>query len=299
MIQLLASAEAENAAEAVGEELDQVKEQAGVFMQYLQDSVPSLISFGLKLVGTLLILFIGMKIIKIVRRLVKKSFERAGVDRGVVQFLDSLLKYVLYIVLIMIIVGRYGVASSSIVAVVGSAGLAIGMALQGSLSNLAGGVIILMVKPFVVGDYIIAGEEGTVKEIGLVYTTLLSVDNKRIMIPNGNLANGNIVNVTAMQKRRIDFTVGIGYNSDLKLAKETMSELLQACEKRLQDEDAVVFVDELGDSAVVIGGRVWVAAEDYWTAKWELTEKIKLAYDEKGIEIPFNQLDVHVIPAEG
>lgn len=294
MLQLIASADAENAAEVVSEELDQVKEQANVFVKYVQDSVPGLISFGLKLAGTILILFIGLKIIKVLRSIVRKSFERAGVDRGVIQFLDSLLKYMLYVVLVMIIVGRYGVASSSIVAVVGSAGLAIGMALQGSLSNLAGGVIILVVKPFMVGDYIIATEEGTVTEIGLVYTTLLTADNKKVLIPNGNLANGNIVNVTAMDKRRIDFSIGISYTSDLKLAKDIMYELLQSNEKRLSQEDAVVYVEELGDSAVVIGGRLWVAAGDYWDVRWELTEKLKLAYDENGVEMPYNQLDVHV-----
>lgn len=294
MLQLTATAGAQDAADIVGNELEQVREQANVFVQYLQDSVPAIIAFCLKLAGTLLILFIGIKVIKLVRRLVRKSFEKAGVDQGVIQFLDSLLKYLLYIVLAMIIVGRYGVASSSIVAVVGSAGLAIGMALQGSLSNLAGGVIILVVKPFVVGDYIIAAEEGTVTEIGLVYTTLLTADNKKILIPNGGLANGNIVNVTAMPKRRIDFKIGIGYSSDLKLAKDIMYDLLDKHEKRLKDEEAVVFVDELGDSAVSIGGRLWVAAEDYWGVRWELTEKLKIAYDEHGIEMPFNQLDVHV-----
>lgn len=277
------------------DDIEQIKEDANIFVQYIKDSIPSLIGFGIKLLGTLIILFIGLKVIKLVRRIMRSSFERAGVDRGVIQFLDSLVKYLLYLVLIMVIVSRFGVASSSIVAVVGSAGLAIGMALQGSLANLAGGVIILVIKPFHVGDYIIAGEEGTVQEIGLIYTTLLSADNKQVMIPNGTLANGNIINVTALPKRRADFKVGIGYSADLKLAKDIMYELLQNYEKRIPEEDAVVFVDELGDSAVVIGGRVWIPAEEYWGTKWELTEKIKLAYDEHGIEIPFNQLDVHMV----
>lgn len=277
------------------DDIEQIKEDANVFVQYIKDSIPSLIGFGIKLLGTLIILFIGLKVIKLVRRIMRSSFERAGVDRGVIQFLDSLVKYLLYLVLIMVIVSRFGVASSSIVAVVGSAGLAIGMALQGSLANLAGGVIILVIKPFHVGDYIIAGEEGTVQEIGLIYTTLLSADNKQVMIPNGTLANGNIINVTALPKRRADFKVGIGYSADLKLAKDIMYELLQNYEKRIPEEDAVVFVDELGDSAVVIGGRVWIPAEEYWGTKWELTEKIKLAYDEHEIEIPFNQLDVHMV----
>lgn len=284
-----------DASGVVEDNIEQVKEDANVLVQYAKDSVPALISFGIKLIGTILILIIGMKLIKLIRRIVRRSFERAGVEKGVIQFLDSLIKYLLYIVLFMIIVGRYGVASSSIVAVVGSAGLAIGMALQGSLSNLAGGVIILMVKPFQVGDYIIAGEEGTVKEIGLVYTTLLSSDNKKVLIPNGTLANGEIVNVTAMQKRCVVFSVGISYSADLKRAKAVMYDLLQGCTKRVKEDEALVYVEELGDSAVVIGGKVWVPTEEYWNVKRELTESLKLAYDANGIELPFHQLDVHVI----
>lgn len=286
-----------DAIESAAKEIENVKEDANVLMKYLQDSVPSLISFGVNLLVSFLIIFAGLKLIKLVRRLIRHSLERAEVEKGVQQFIDSLVKYMLYIFLIIIIVGRFGVQSSSIIAVVGSAGLAVGLALQGSLANLAGGVIILLVKPFRVGDYIIAGEEGTVKEIELFYTKLLTVDNKQIMIPNGTLANGNIVNVTAQQKRRVDFSVGIGYTSDLRIAKEIMYELLENCSERLPEEEAVVFVSELADSAVIIGGRVWVAAEDYWNVKWALTEKIKLAFDEKGIEIPFQQVDVHITSA--
>ncbi len=290
-----ADSKAAEVVETATEEIVEVKEQANVFMEYLENSVPALISLGINIIVSLIIIFIGMKLIKLARRFVAHSLEKAAVEKGVQQFIDSLVKSVLYIFLIIIIVGRFGVESSSIIAVVGSAGLAIGLALQGSLANLAGGVIILLVKPFRVGDYIIAGEEGTVKEIQLFYTRLLTVDNKQIMIPNGTLANGNIVNVTAQNKRRVDFSIGIGYQSDLKLAKEVMYELLQNCKERLPEENAVVFVDALGDSAVMLGGRVWVGADSYWDVKWELTEKIKLAFDEKGIAIPYNQLDVHVV----
>lgn len=281
--------------ETATEEIAEVKERANVFVEYLENSVPALISFGINIVVSLIIIFIGLKLIKFVRKLIGRSLEKAAVEKGVQQFIDSFVKYVLYVFLIVIIVGRFGVESSSIMAVIGSAGLAVGLALQGSLSNLAGGVIILLVKPFRVGDYIIAGEEGTVKEIQIFYTKLLTVDNKQIMIPNGTLANSNIVNVTAQDKRRVDLSVGIGYGSDLKLAKEIMFDLLQNCKERLQEEEAVVFVDSLGDSAVMLGGRVWVGADSYWDVKWELTEAIKLAFDEKGIEIPYNQLDVHVV----
>lgn len=293
MFQMLAAEN--NVVETAAREIDEVTEQANVFVQYIKDSMPALIAFCINLLVSFIIVFVGVKLIKLVRKFLKHSLEKADVEKGVQQFIDSLVKYILYIFLIMIIVGRFGVESSSIIAVVGSAGLAIGLALQGSLTNLAGGVIILIIKPFRVGDYIIAGEEGTVKEIQLFYTRLLTVDNKQIMIPNGTLANGNIVNVTAQHKRRVDFSVGIGYQSDLKLAKEIMYNLLSQCPQRLAEEEAVVFVENLADSAVIIGGRVWVGADDYWNVKWELTEQIKLSFDENGIEIPYNQLDVHVV----
>ena len=178
-----------------------------------------------------------------------------------------------------------------------SCGVAIGLALQGSLSNFAGGVLILILKPFIIGDYIIEdnkGREGTVKEIQLFYTKLLTVDNKTVIIPNGTLANTSLTNVTAQDKRRLDLSVGISYDADLKKAKQLIEELLRKDEDVLQNEDITVFVDSLGDSAVVIGARGWVKKEAYWTAKWRLTENIKLTLDENGIEIPFNQVVVHM-----
>lgn len=285
-------------ADTAAKEIAEVKEQANVFAEYLENSIPAMISFGINIIMSLIIIFVGLKLIKFVRKLIRRSLERATVEKGVQQFMDSFVKYVLYVFLIIIIVGRFGVESSSIMAVIGSAGLAVGLALQGSLSNLAGGVIILLVKPFRVGDYIVAGEEGTVKEIQIFYTKLLTVDNKQIMIPNGTLANSSIVNVTAQDKRRVDLSVGIGYTSDLKLAKDIMYRLLQECKERLPEEEIVVFVDNLADSAVIISGRVWVHADNYWDVKWAITEQVKLAYDAHGIEIPYNQLDVHVINTE-
>ena len=182
-------------------------------------------------------------------------------------------------------------------AALASCGVAIGLALQGSLSNFAGGVLILLLKPFVVGDYIVEdnkGREGTVKEIQLFYTKLLTVDNKTVIIPNGALANTSITNVTEQDKRRLDFAVGISYDADLKMAKQLIEELIRKDEDVLQNEDVSVFVDTLGDSSVVIGARGWVKKDAYWTAKWRLTENIKLTLDDNGIEIPYNQVVVHV-----
>ena len=187
--------------------------------------------------------------------------------------------------------------TTSVAAALASCGVAIGLALQGSLSNFAGGVLILVLKPFVVGDYIVEdnkGREGTVKEIQLFYTKLLTVDNKTVIIPNGTLANTSLTNVTAQDKRRLDLSVGISYDADLKKAKELIEGIFRADEDILKEEGINVFVDNLGDSSVVIGARGWVKKDAYWTTKWRLTENIKLTLDENGIEIPFNQVVVHV-----
>jgi len=167
--------------------------------------------------------------------------------------------------------------------------------MQNMLGNFAGGVIILLMKPFKVGDYIICGqEEGTVAAIGLVYTTLNTMDNKQIVLPNGNLSNTSLTNVTAQEKRRLELKVGISYQSDLKKAKDILYGLFEAHPLIKKDQDLIVFVDQLGESSVVIGARGWVETGNYWSVKWELTEKVKLAFDEAGIEIPFRQMDVNV-----
>ena len=191
----------------------------------------------------------------------------------------------------------FGVDAASIVAVLGSAGVAIGLAIQGSLSNLAGGVLILLLKPFRVGDYIVessTGKEGTVTEIQIFYTRLLTVDNKTVILPNGSLANNSIVNITAQANRRMDISVSVSYSADLKRTKEVLFNVLQKDEAVLKDKERVVFVDELGASGVNLGVRCWFKQEDYWAGKWRITENCKLALDEAGIEIPFNQLDVHL-----
>jgi small conductance mechanosensitive channel len=191
---------------------------------------------------------------------------------------------------------KFGLDTTSVAAALASCGVAVGLALQGSLSNFAGGVLILILKPFVVGDYIVEdnkGREGTVKEIQLFYTKLVTPDNKTVIIPNGSLANTSLTNVTAQDKRRLDFTVGISYDADMKKAKQLMEQLLHADESMLKEEGIQVFVDNLGDSAVVIGARGWVKKEDYWTAKWRITEQIKESFDANDIEIPYQQIVVH------
>jgi len=274
-----------------------VVKEVGKLTEYVSNKIPAILDFAIGVVLALLVFFIGTKIIKWIRKIVKNSMEKANVDKGVRQFVDSLLKFVLYAILLFSILQKFGLDTTSVAAALASCGVAIGLALQGSLSNFAGGVLILVLKPFVVGDYIVEdnkGREGTVKEIQLFYTKLLTVDNKTVIIPNGSLANTSLTNVTAQDKRRLDLTVSVSYDADLKKAKELIESLLRKDEDILQNEDINVFVDELGDSAVVIGARGWVKKEVYWAAKWRILEGIKLTLDENEIEIPYNQVVVHV-----
>lgn len=275
--------------------LEEVARNPGVIQTYLKGLVPSLLGFLLQLVAAILVLLIGTKIIKLIVKFMDKSLRRSRAEAGVVTFLCSLVKYALYFVLVMIILGQFGVTTSSVVAVLGSAGLTLGLALQGSLANFAGGVLILLLKPFVVGDYIIdsgTGREGTVSGITIFYTKLLTVDNQLVMIPNGALSNSSITNISHMEKRMIDLRISVSYEADLAAAKRVLEETVRQEEAALKEEPITIFVSELADSSVQIGVRVWVKNEDYWTARWRITEHIKLALDTNGIPIPYPQLDV-------
>ncbi len=252
---------------------------------------------ALRVLLAVLFFLIGVQVIKAVRKLIRRSMERAHAEVGATQFVDSFVKAALYVVLVLLLASSCGVDAASIVAVLGSAGVAIGLAVQGSLSNLAGGVLILMLRPFRVGDYIIessTGKEGTVTEIQIFYTKLLTFDNQTVVLPNGSLANNSLVNVTAQDCRRLDITVSVSYRADLKQAKETLARVLEQDEAVMKDKEHIVFVSQLGSSSVDLGVRCWFRQPDYWPGKWRVTENCKLALDKAGIEIPFNQLDVHL-----
>jgi len=255
----------------------------------------SIIQLLLRVLITVIILLIGIKVIKLILNFTQKSMEKTNAERGVITFVISFLRVALYVVLGFMIASRLGVDAASIVALLGSAGVAIGLAIQGSLSNLAGGVLILLLKPFRVGDYIIDanGREGFVKEIQIIYTKLQTTDNKLIVLPNGTLANNSIINVTAEKTRRIDIPVQISYGSDVQEAKEVLLEMLKDSEYTIKEQVIRVVVDALEDSGVKLMMHCWVKSADYWTAKWDLTEKTKLTLDKNNIEIPFPQLDVH------
>jgi len=294
MYTLLAATEA---TEEIIEAAQGTVEEVGKLTQYLEGKMPELIGFGIKVILTLVFFEIGRRLIKWVRKLVRISLEKSSVDKGVEQFVDSFLKFGLYALLIFTIATNFGVDTASVAALLASAGVAVGLALQGSLSNFAGGVLILILKPFVVGDYIVEDNnknEGTVKEIQLFYTKLTTLDNRTIIIPNGMLTNNSLTNVTEKNERKLDLKVDISYESDLRKAKEVLRRLIDAEERILKEEEIQVFVHELGASSVVLGLRAWVKADDYWDVRWKLLEDIKLTMDAEGIEIPYTQVTVHM-----
>lgn len=283
--------------ENIIEEFQQEIQEPGALKSFFQGLPEKALHLGVRVLLALFAFVIGVQLIRLVRKIVKKSMNRAGAETGAVQFVDSFIKAALYVLLVLMIASSFGLEAASIVAVLGSAGVAIGLAVQGSLANLAGGVLILLLKPFRVGDYIqesSTGHEGTVTEIQIFYTRLLTADNKAVVLPNGQLANNSIVNITSQKERRMDITVGISYQADLKRAKEVLEAVLREDEAVLQEKDMLVFVSELGSSSVNLGVRCWLKQEDFWAGKWRITENCKLALDAAGIEIPYNQLDVHV-----
>ncbi|MBQ8527764.1 MAG: mechanosensitive ion channel family protein [Lachnospiraceae bacterium] len=285
---------AETMSQAVGED---VTEKLNIYQQFFETLPQKALGLGIRVVLALVFFFVGVQVIKIIRKVLKKSLLRANADIGVVQFLDSFVKAALYIVLLFMIASSFGLDATSVVAVVGSAGVAIGLALQGSLSNLAGGVLILLLKPFKVGDYIIEDtnkNEGTVTEIQIFYTKLTTPDERTVVLPNGTLANSSLTNVTDIGIRRLDMTVGISYKADLKLAKETAKKLLTEDVSTLKNKEIDVFVSDLGESAVILNLRCYVKTEDYWPTRSRILEAVKLTFDEEGIEIPYPQMDVHV-----
>lgn len=266
-----------------------------MFVQYFQDSLPTVLDFCMKVIIAVIVLLIGRRIIRFVMKAICRSLDKTSLETGMKQHLETMIRVALYCVLILIVLGRFGITASSVIAIIGSAGLSIGLALQGTLSNFAGGVLILMVHPFKVGDYIkedTSGNERKVMEIQLFYTKLVTLDNKVIVVPNANLTGSSLTNMTQQDRRRVDIRVGISYHADIRKAKEVISRVAQEEPKLLEGEPVKVFVDELAESSVVIGLMVWVKTDDYWEVKWRLTENVKYALDENQIEIPFPQVTV-------
>lgn len=268
--------------------------EASWFLHTLEGWTPGLKALLWRLVLAAVILFVGFRIARVFQRLLRKTFSRMNLEENVNKFLLSVLNAAMYALVVFIAAEKFGVPSASIVALLGSAGVAIGLSLKESLSNVAGGILIMLTRPFVIQDYIVCKEvEGTVQDIGLVYTVLTTVDNRKVTIPNGTVANATVINATAQEKRQLDLEVKIDYSSDLKKAKEILCEILERHPQVRQEDGTRVFVKELGENAVVLGMRGWMMKDEYWPARWDIIESIKLRFDEEGIVIPYQQVVVH------
>ena len=280
-----------------GVDLNLTEHEIGLIEQFVEKLPEKALSLGIRVLLAGVVFFLGLQLIRLLRRLVDKSLSRTNADRGVAQFLDSLIKIGLTALLVLMIAISFGLDATSVMAMLGSVGVAFALALQGSLSNCAGGVLILLQKPFVVGDYIIEGskgQEGTVIEIQLFYTKLQTADDVIITLPNGSLANNNITNYSTVETRRMDVMIGISYDADLKQAKEVLTGVLEREPRILQDRDKKVFVKDLADSAVILQVRCWFLNGDYWDGRAAVLEACKLALDENELAIPYPQMDIHV-----
>lgn len=285
-------------AESVANDIQKLK--PSVMMETLKKLYPFFLALAYDIVIVIITLLIASQVIRLLSNMLDKFLKRINIDIAVRRFLLSTLKVALYALVALGLAERIGISSASIVAILGSAGVAIGLAWQGSLSNFAGGMIILFSHPFSRGDYIITPKaEGIVDTIGIIYTVLMTPDNKRISIPNGALANDVITNVTANDIRRIDIKVGVSYNTDIRKAKKLIKEAFDENGLILKNNDIVSYVDDLASSAVMLGGMAWCKTGDYLTAKWAIVEEIKIKFDKNGIEIPYDQLEVHINESKG
>ncbi len=282
-------------------DMDQIAENLNAFEKFLDTLPEKALGLGVRVLFAAVLFLVGSKLIKFIRRITKKSLQRANVETGIIQFLDGLIKACLYGLLVLMIAGNFGFDATSVVALVGSVGVTVGLALQGSLSNLAGGVLILLLKPFRVGDFIMEsghGTEGTVKEIGIFYTKLTTTDGKVVVLPNGGLANSSITNATDSPIRRIDLMVGISYDADIREAKDALRSVMDSDADVLHSEPVLVYVSDLGDSSVELGMRCYCENSVYWDVRWRLLENAKNALDAAGIEIPYQQVSVHMETAQ-
>ena len=277
--------------ETVAEEVS----DAGSLTELIKTLQPYALSLGLKFLELAVIYFVGSRLIRLFITLLDHTFNRIGSNETLRRFMRSFIHIALYAILVFIMAGEIGINMGTLAALLGSGAVAIGLALQDDLSHFAGGVFILLMRPFQVGNYITTSEgDGTVLEIGLVYTKLKTPDNRVITIPNGKLASITVTNNSVMPIRRMDISCGISYGADIRKAKDIMEKVIRSCDTVLQEEPVTVFVDSLGDSSVTIASWCWCNGSDYLATKHWLLENVKLAYDEGGVEIPFPQVDVHI-----
>lgn len=268
------------------------------YQQILEQITDVVSIYGLKIIGSIFIFVVGKWIASFVSKMLKRVLERSTVEKTLITFLKNITYYGLFIIVIIAALSNLGIQMASFIAILGAAGIAVGFALQGSLSNFAAGVLLIIFKPFRVDDYIEAGgAEGVVEEIQIFKTVLRSFDNKKIILPNSKVMNDAIINHTAKKTRRLDLTVGIGYDDDIRKARSVLMEILSGDDRVLSDPAPSVVVKELGDNSVNLGVRPYVDYENYYKLKFDLTEKIKLRFDEEGISFPYPQRDVHLFQA--
>ncbi|MCI8956997.1 MAG: mechanosensitive ion channel [Eubacterium sp.] len=286
---------ASNVSEEVESGLNELNKEVNALTGTLDKMVDKLIDFGWHLLIAIAIFAVGKVVIRLMRKLVKNIFKKSNADEGVVKFVDSLVKFTGYVIVLIIICSEIGIETTSFITLLGTAGLSIGLALQGSLANFAGGVLILLSKPFIIGDYVmINGEEGTVTKIDIVYTTLVKADNRVIKCPNGEVANNTIINFTNQDGRRVDVKFSIHYDADIEQAKTIVKHVIDKSPYTLKDKPNDVVVMLLDESGVNLETRAWVAPKDYWDAYFYLNEHIKNELEKNSIIIPYNQLEVHV-----
>jgi small conductance mechanosensitive channel len=271
-------------------------DEAQSFLGYdYKEITQILVKIGTNLLVASIIFFVGFWIANMVSKTLRKLLEKSSIDTGLVTFLTSLASILMKVLVIITGINQLGIEMTSFVALLGAAGLAIGMAFSGTLSNFAGGVMILIFKPFKVGDFInTQGEMGIVKEIQIFNTYLTTTDNKIIILPNGPIANGNIINFTKAESRRVDFSYGIAYGDDLKLAKDTLMNFIKEDKRILKEPEPFIGLGSLGDSSVNITVRVWTKTEDYWPVFFQMNERVYQEFSQVGLNIPFPQMDVHV-----
>jgi small conductance mechanosensitive channel len=267
-------------------------EQINFYMNKASDLVTT---YGLKLVGAIIALLLGLWLIKVIVRSIRKALDKGKMDDSLKPFITSLISWTLKILLFISVLGMVGIQMTSFIAIIGAAGLAVGMALSGTLQNFAGGVMILLFKPFKVGDFISAqGYSGTVKTIQIFNTILNTPDKQTIIIPNGGLATGSVTNYSTEPQRRVDWTFGIGYGDDVDKAREVLMKFINEDSRILKDPEPFIAVAELGDSSVNLTTRAWVNSADYWGVFFDMNEKVYKTFAKEGLNIPYPQMDVHV-----
>ncbi len=284
-----------SAVDTVEDAAKNVEVSANLAKEALDGLINWLISKAGSVALAIIFILIGIKIVSLILRFIRKSFERSKMETSVSGFLLSIIRVVLYCLVFLTAATMVGIQVTSFVTILGTASLAVGLALQGALSNLAGGVLILLLKPFQVGDYIIENNknnEGTVDSIDIFYTRLRTHDNRVVVIPNGILADNSLINLTDEDKRKVEVKIAISYQTDIEKVKSIVTALLESEEQVLQEDPKDVFIDSFDESGMTLGIRAWVPTAAYWTTTWSIREKLKKSFDENGIEIPYNRLEV-------